>query len=253
MTMTQEEINEIRAFTGEDTLMTIKKTPFIQFDAETGIFSKVDGKGEDGKNILIPIGKELTGVIIRVRKQIASSKSSLLKVYSNEFSSYNDVIEIFDKGANQSIACATYSQLQEKYGKEVIKLSEIVYIFFEEKLWRMSVKGTSLNPLWDYLRSFGENDTVIRYKSHLTSIDDKNEFGEFKVLKFTKGELVANFEQLWSDLKKLDGTFSPSQRQQKKLDKIAETPALSAGSDIPTIDYDEEEKKAQEAVDTIPF
>jgi hypothetical protein len=253
--MTEQELNEIREFTGESSLMpNINKIPFIQFDGKTGMFSKVDGgKDANGKNILTPIGNELIGTIIRVRKQISSAKSSVLKVYSNEFNSYSDVIDIYDRAANNLIATASYSQLQEKYGKEVIKLSEIVYIFFEEKLWRMSVKGTSLNPLWDYLRSFGENDTVLRYATHMTSYANKNDQGDFMVMKFAKGAAIGNVSELWADIKKLQGTFSPSAKQQKKLEKI-ENNQLSA-PEIPTISYDDEEEYSAEkkAIDEIPF
>ena len=254
--MSEEELREIRNFTGESKMSKVKKIPFIVFDGKTGKFSKTtDEKDMYGKTVLEEIGTELECTIIRCRKQISSGKSCKQKVYSDEFESYNDVVSIFDREGGGVVDTASYKVLRDRYGKDMIKLSEIVYVVYEEKFWRMSVKGTSLQPLWGYLSSFGNDDTVLRYKTKISSIAESNEFGDFMVLTFEKGDAVENWKDLWAGLKELDSSITATIIKKEDLllnepaDNIKTVSMDELGSEFDSIENNEDEIK----IEDIPF
>lgn len=242
------ELDDIRKFTGESGMIKPVRVPFLIFDARNGMFSKTTPeKDENGKSILENVGQSVTGVIIRMRKQIASSKDTKEKLYSREFEGYNDVVDLYSRDTKDVIATGTYTTLKDRFGKKAVKLNEVVYMFFEEQLLKLSVKGTSLAPLWEYASSFGKDDTVLRYNTILTSVDDSNEFGEFKVLKFTKGEPVADWRKLWNELKVLDASISST--AVKHINKLV--PGVSE-NELPVIDVPEDDFPIDEAEEIDP-
>ncbi|MCK9544690.1 MAG: hypothetical protein M0R03_21950 [Novosphingobium sp.] len=247
--MSQEEINEIRQFTGEKNISRGPKVPFLIFDGNTGMFSKVaEDKDENGETVFEELGKEIECTIIRCRKQIGSGKNSKTKVYSSEFESYNDEVDIIDRETNTRVDRATYSELKEKYGKDVIKLNEIVYLFYNDELFRLSVKGTSLAPLWNYLSSFKTDDTVLRYITKIYSIEESNSFGDFSVMTFKKNGEVKDWRKFWDQLKDLNSSFTNT--IEKKIDMLPNPDLEEEVIEEPKEeDYDDEEIN----VGDIPF
>lgn len=251
--MSQSEIDEIRQFTGESKIDNKPRVPYLIFDAKTGIFKKSTGeKDEKGNSILKEIGTEMECTIIRCRKQIGSSKDAPQKVYSQEFESYNDMVTIIDRDSNTKLDTGSYTDLKDRYGKKTIRLNEVVYLFHENELFKLSVKGTSLAPLWAYLSSFGKEDTVLRYKTKISSFDDSNEYGDFKVLEFTKGDVVENWKEFWSQLKDLDSAFTSN--IEKKVGMLPGVKEEYAGEvDEEEANFEEVPEDEEIKIENIPF
>ena len=251
-----EEIEQIRQFTGEQSYQQVLKIPYLSFSGKNGMFSiQKEGKDSNGKSIFKEIGESFEGVIIRVRKSIKSPQDVVPSYYSSEFDSYNEPINLFRSDTRGIIDSGLYADLKNKYG-EAVGLAENVYVYFEEKIYKIQVKGTSLNPLWVYLQSFPKDDTVLRYLTVFSSKEEINKAGQkYKVLVLKKGDVFGNWKMIWSELKNLDLALS---KTATKKSELLEGRVISGEhfDNIPTIEVEEDfpNDDAEEVdVSKIPF
>ena len=137
-------------------------------------------------------------------------------LYSKEFDDYYQPVELINSADGKVVAVGSYSELKEKFPD--ITLAEVIYIFREDTLHRIIIKGFSLSPLWDYVGSF-KNDTVLRWITQFGSVAESTKKGtkEFNFFRMTfkKGKETENWREIWQQLKNVNMALSAS--GQKKL------------------------------------
>ena len=246
-TITDSEIRQMREITGETTIsMETMKVPYIHFNGQAGFptsgkFSSIVGKDDKGKNALIEIGDTISAVILRVRKILQTGMDDKQELYTREFDSYQDKIDLYDRNQKGVKETGWYNVLKLKYN---LKLNNILYIFYENAIYKLRVSGGSLNSLWTYLQSFGNNDTTLKYLTVFNSIDTKSDKGlPYKQMTITRGEPTPDWKMIWENLKMLDKSIS---KTAVKHSELLEAPK----EDLPTIQVEETETIKTE---DIPF
>ncbi len=253
--VTNDELQQMRDFTGESNMERRPNVPFIKFSGKTGDFSKQTSEvGADGKSVYAPLGKALEAVIIKMRKSISTKMDAVESYYSYEFDTYDDLVTVYDRATGQEWGTGTYRELKNK--NTSLQLNEVVYLYHPEdkKVYRMLVKGASLSPLWEYVRGIPKDDTVLRYVTRFSPVGDKSPKGiPYFKLAMERGPETTEWRTIFDQLKQL--SIALSRRSQRKV------ALLNAGQptpvdDEPVIDVSEDAgSDGEEKIDVskIPF
>jgi hypothetical protein len=239
-----EELNEIRQFTGESQ-MAITKIPYLHFNGkpDSGDFGIISGKGQE-KNEQI-LGKEIEVVIVKARFQYQSKMGAKQDLYSSEVDNQNANVDIYESGVREPLESLPYKTVKEKYPD--LKANIILYVFFQDKLWKLRVNGTAFGNFFDYAGSF-RNDTFLKYYTKISSEKAVNDSGlPYQKMTFSKGELYPDWQLIWSTLKDLSENLK-STAQKRAEEGLLDSPK----EDLPEIqieDVDMSDIKAEE----IPF
>ena len=210
---TEDQMAEMRKFSGEESTAGMARIPSLMFNGETGIFArqKMDKDGnvevnEKGDAVIEQLGEVVDIVIVKVRRKAATDSRKEALVYSNEFDAANEEIALYSDDTREQVDFGLLADLKPKY--KSLKMRQVLYVFFQQKMYKMLVKGTSLDPFWKYLASFGK-DTVLRYRTVIGVESAENKDGdEYKVMKFAKGDIMPNWQAIWDELKTLDTQIS---------------------------------------------
>jgi hypothetical protein len=210
-TKQEVDVNAMAEMSGEkDTKSAPKYTlPSVKMNGKTGSFYRTvieDGelkKGEDGKAVLDDMGKEVKGVILKVRKTYFADEAEG-QMYSNEIGSgKNEKVSIFHKSENTkggyTTACVftgLASQVKERFPE--LSMIQIIYFLLSDtnEIVRLKVKGMSLGQLFSYWKEFEADDHTFEYETILGAKADKNKFGSFFVNTFKKGNKVENLKDV---------------------------------------------------------
>lgn len=207
----KDGLEYIKALTGEFGLPA--STQYISFNGNDGKFYQGSGEAK------VEISDTINGTIVRIAKRVETKyKSKVCKtpVRSNEEVYIGGEIELFDRSTGESVGFVDYQEAKEKYD---LGYSEILYIALDEmggEIVKLTVKGSSLSPLWAYLRTPGENASIIQWKTKFKSEEFKSDLGDtFYKIKFEKsGELSKEELQ-----KALDGLSSLNVAPVKSINK----------------------------------
>jgi hypothetical protein len=188
----QKLIMQARQSSGEGVRLNIK---YVSFNKQEGKWYESTGqKDEKGKTIQKPLGEEYSGVVIKNRNRVNvfAAKKPLETYRSDEFDDVqSEVISVYN-GNNICVGTGTYKDLKMKIPG--IKLEKVLYIkeANSDTIVKMSVKGTAIKPWFDYLKSFSNEDTSIRYVTHFNkgALQD-NPFGaKYYLIQFSKGQTI---------------------------------------------------------------
>lgn len=113
-------------------------------------FEHIEGEGENFKKELVHIGPTLTCVILRNRYMGKHYDSDLktTTAYTHEFDDFKEEIKVFGKD-KEVLNMGIWKQVKEH---STYKLSSrlILYVWYEEKVYRLNVSGGSMGNLWEY-------------------------------------------------------------------------------------------------------
>lgn len=241
----EEEINEIRRFTGEnDFNLEGRKINYINFHGKDGEYLMASGeKNEDGSNKYESLGKEIKVVIFRIRRMLQTKKEASNDLYSSEFDSYNEDIEIYEKGNKELVAIGRFNELKSQFTE--LKLNNLAYVYFNDALYKIQITGGSLNPFWNYLQSFKGDDTVFRYNTIMGTKSAVSKEGfKYQQMTFQKGKEVENWKEIWEEVKQLNHILTKSVEN-----KIPE--AKQEDKELPVIDVNEQKDEIK--IEDLPF
>jgi hypothetical protein len=264
---TPEQLAQMRDFTGENTMAQESlKLPFIKFDgkpdrATSGHFLLAKGKNQQGKQEYSDLGDTLEGVIIRVRKAVQTGLDSKRNLYTREFDSYNEMLDLIDRDTREVIASATYSDLKNQYAD--LRLSNILYVYSQkqQQVYRLSVGGGSLSNLWAYLEQFNQgNKTVMMVITKFGNQEAKSDKGIFYMqMTFELVSEAENWQMIWGELQKINNALgTPNSKKAKLLEAKAQETPPPTEEELPVIQadeniVDEENKEDEISVEDIPF
>ena len=217
---TEDQIKDMRHFSGEEA-RSIMSIPFLSFNGKDGIFylPKYEEKEEPES-----LGHSISVVIIRVRKRLDSKPGSPEEFYTAEFDSNTQPLELMQRGSQDVVDCGTYTELKSRFPQ--LQYREVIYFFFKGEIFKMSIGGASLSPFWNYLKSFGRKDTLLRYETTLGSVEEKHpQFGPYFRLSFGRGLEVPDWQGFWEQLQILRDTEVTRTIEGKKEKLGIESPA----------------------------
>ena len=241
--ISSEQLNEIRQFTGESQI-SIARIPFLHFNGKpgNGKFGIISGKGKEKTEEIL--GDSIQAVIIKVRYQFQSSMNVKVEMYSNEVDNSNCNVEIFQSGQRERVDCLSYKEVKNKYPE--LRSNMILYIFFQDKIWKLRVSGTGFSNFFDYSKQF-VNDTFLKYYTIFSSEKAVNDAGlEYQKMTFAKGELYSDWQGIWATLKQLSENLQ-STAQKRVSDGMIEAPK----DDLPEIQVEDIDMEIKES--DIPF
>jgi len=165
---------------------------YVEFNGKDGIYRKSSGKKDEaGRAIKEEMGNGFQGIIVKNRNRVnvydpKRKESSHGSMRSDEFDSVNDPIVVYNQD-KQIVGRGSYRELKNQMP---IKMEKVLYVKVpnDDTFIKLSVSGMSLKSFFDYLKSFEMDDSSSRYLTIFGSRDDNNEFGEYKVMTFTRGE-----------------------------------------------------------------
>lgn len=180
----KQKIQALRALAGEVERSSVN-IPQITIDSRIKVDKKANPnyggfcttekvKNSDGsftKNYT-ELGKTIQAVILR-RRDIADKWDEKLEkytYYTREFDSYSQPIELFSD--KKSVGVDFYKNWKEKYK---IRPSMILYLYFQENIYRLKVSSSSMFTYSDYLEQFRDSHVSLVETEIGTQEDQKNE------------------------------------------------------------------------------
>lgn len=177
----EDKIAQLRAMSGEAQNTMIKTVvPMIQINNDK-VEKEVDGetvevlgekrwdcvsKNDNNEYLKELFAPEFQGVILKIRYVITKKYNPSDKTpnwRSHEFDSFKDYIKLFSDG--DVYYEGSYQNIKKEFeGKTSIQA--VVYTLINDKVYKVILKGGSLGKLWDYLKTFGSNDSS---SAHLTN------------------------------------------------------------------------------------
>ena len=167
----KEQLDELRALSGEGTafqpaldLPTIavnhkrKVAADDGYDMEPGVFTVTDNVL--GKKVVKIIGPEFMGVILKVRKRLSCYISEVEHYHTPEFDGRHESVPLFD-AAGKKVLQGPGSTLPNlaQYGPnkdQWLKISNVLYILIDQKVYRMYIRGVSGKAFREFLRRRGK-------------------------------------------------------------------------------------------------
>ena len=208
---TQDDINAMSDMSGEAELKSAPKyvLPSIRLQGKDGVFNRTIIEndrlkvGDDGKALLEDVGKEVLGVVLKVRKTYVDNSPDT-QLFSNEVGNGANVqVSVFSKLENAkggfTIGLAhqgTPAEIKARFPE--ISMVQIIYFMICEtnEIVRLKVKGMGLPELFAYWKTFENDEHVFEYITKLGVKSDKNKFGSFFVNTFERGEKVKNLRDV---------------------------------------------------------
>lgn len=220
--------------------------PSVKLNGKEGIFYRTvieDDKlkvGEDGRAILENLGKDVSGVVLKVRKTYFQD-SPEYQLYTNEVgNSKNAQVNVFEKRENAKGGFNTTFVFQGNPGQvkqrfPELSMIQIIYFLLEDtnEIVRLKVKGMSLGQLFDYWKEFDPEEHLFEFVSLLGSKKDKNKYGTFFVNTFKKGKRV-------SDLKTVQIAMEEVHTNLKAIEEFYKGREVEAEREIPIMEEKEE-------------
>ena len=215
---TKEELAEIRGFTGEAEAAGGARVPSLMFNGETGVFArqKIDIDGvvdvdEKGEPVIEEIGGVIDLVIVKVRRKVSTnSNHEEPLVYSNEHDAAKEEIALYSDETREQVNFGLFADLKPQY--QTLRMCQVLYVFFQQRMYKLNIRGTSLDPFWKYLATFTKKDTVLRYKTMIGVEDEEKEIRgkiyKYKIMKFARGDVMPKWRDIWEELKTLDTQIS---------------------------------------------
>lgn len=234
------DYNKLSDISGESMIKARNsvKFPFIKFNGSKNTFSLLS-KTDNGTESTA-LDAPLKIVILKVRRIYSAFEKGpnnlSIRWYTNEHDKWSDQLTLFKKVKGQSKASVEFTgnlnELKDKYPK--LRLNLILYVWFNDTINKISVKGKSLSGLFDYFSSLEPNEHIFEHAINLSSHVETNEGGlTYYVLDFDYGDKsdMSVIEKAIERLGQLIPAVEES-KEQVKVDKVDETDSL------PTLETD---------------
>jgi len=249
-----KKIAVLRQLSGEGNRMAIN---YVNFNGEVGKYLRGTNKKDEktGKTIKEDLGDTFEGVLLKKRNRINTytPKRQDLSYNSAEFDGMGDRIKLYD-GNKKLVSQGTFRELKEEYNtdgqKKLVAMEAVLYIKQQgaEILTKLCVSGASLSKLFDYFGSFGNDDSMTRYVTKLGAQKESNEFGDYFVMTFQKGDPI-DIDEAINMQKALSTVLAITS---KKVE-VSNSPTSENQGEVIDVDADLEEGLGDIKVEDIPF
>jgi len=224
--LTEEE--RLAELSGENEVMTIKfRVPLLKFNGKTGKFLLYN-PDQEGKLPSRPSGQfdEIDCVILKVRRVLGAWETGpndqWISIFSNEHNSWRDEIVLFERRAGilrpRIIDQGPSKQIRDKYRN--LKLTQNLYVLFQDQIVKLPVKGKSLGALFEFYDTLSrKGEHIWQFVTKIQSHQETKGAVDFYVMDFLKQE-KADFEVV---KEKIEEVAAKLERQDKSF---AERPML---------------------------
>lgn len=167
------------------------------------------------------IGKEVTGVMLRIRRRLGSFKD---KIMTSEHNHPNDIVTLFGAGNEKGIA----KELREKY--QGLKTQQVVYFLLDEKVVKLIVRGASLGSenkpkdsvsFYEYLQSFSKDEHIWEYETKLVPKIEQGKLGKYYAISFERGKKLDDLAIVGEEMKEISDILK-AQDEYYKLREVKE-------------------------------
>lgn len=209
---TRELISQARDLTGESLSGARTQFPTIKFMGRTSPYGEAGKyymvKQKDGEINSQLIGDKIEVTILRIRKTLNNGESNEKSKYVYEFDSTQRNEQVFLKIGKGEPIQMSFSELRKQHPD--LKYIEILYVAYGKQICKLKVSGGSLGNFFDYLKTIPYNDTVMRYKTLLSSEEKQHDKGNYFAITFTRGEVDSNFAEYITSIKQISFQRPPS-------------------------------------------
>lgn len=279
-----EDIQRAKNLSGENRRVTMpfipiitinnqKETKEIEIDGEKKTVSVPPKKGFnlieqiDGQTVRTFFREELSAGILKIRYKIISKyKQWDPPFFSFEFDNFNSVIQIRNSlDAQQVIAEGTYREIKQKFvsstpnqmggAQAAYKLYAMLYLDLDNQIYRFQWRLGKYNNLFDYLKTFDVNETIVGFKTNFVLRQKKIGDIEFWYAQAERGEKLNLREQLAKQAK-LQNLFAAVDLIRDEKTNLSETITVEEEKTqaLPeTKESKTEEEEIAEVLDQIPF
>ena len=186
--VSQEEMDKLKEMTGENT-SSFPQVPVLKFNSSEGEWYKNEFGERDEENKLIyeKIGESIEFQILCQRLQVTTKFGETPNLYSREYVSGR--VDLIDSESKEIVKSGMYAEL--KKDDENLVYNQVLYIHYEDKLWRMKLSGSKLTNWFAYQNAFKQNESKSQYITTASKGDAKENGGvKYFELKFKKGKEV---------------------------------------------------------------
>lgn len=124
---------------------------------------------ENGELVKTPYTEKFGAVVLKVRYAVSKKydpKSNEPNFYSTEFSpacfSSEEEKITLKVGDNGEIVKLSYADFKKKYA-EKYKLTLVLYVWHQEQIMKVKLKGASMSVLWDFQKKFKGKDSICAH------------------------------------------------------------------------------------------
>jgi len=196
-------IERARMLTGESEMENRGvRMKYIRFNAkigesDSGIFQLPDGKDGDKKTYK-QLGESINGIILMVTSKLKTKLDSKKNYETDEFMKFNTPIKMYEnQDFSEPVDVGVKDYLQNKYN---LSLINVVYLFMDNQIYKLTVNGGSLDNLWAYLSSFHKSEkeeTCLQFHTIIGREEGENAKGlKYWKLTFTRDK----FNDLWMNM-----------------------------------------------------
>lgn len=123
---------------------------------------------EEGELVKTPYSEKFGAVVLKVRYAVSKKydpKSTEPNFYSSEFSPAcfsSEEEKISLKNDNGDVIKLSYAEFKEQY-KDKYKLVLVLYIWHQEQVMKVKLKGASMSVFWNFQKKFKGKDSICAH------------------------------------------------------------------------------------------
>lgn len=196
-------IERARMLTGESEMENRgTRMKYIRFNAKIdaqdgGIFQLPDGKDGDKKTYKV-LGEKINGIILMVTSKLKTKLDAKKSYETDEFIKFSTPIKMYEnQDFSEPVDAGNKDYLQSKYD---LSLINVVYLYMNDQIYKLTVNGGSLDNLWGYLSSFHhteKEETCLQFNTIIGREEGVNAKGlKYWKLTFTRDK----FNDLWMNM-----------------------------------------------------
>lgn len=250
-------MDDIKDIIGGSTSNQLPKLPALRVNGKTGevLLTHLDQeKGENGYPQEV-LEAPIDLIFMNIRRKLVKGDNNGLVYASSEHNQKGDVVSVYNF-QTQKTEVGDSDTLREGLD---LKTEQVVYALYNDKVIRVSIKGTSLRKLkesdgfYSYLQSFGENRDWYKYKTRLGVF--KNEENGYYGFSFTRAK--ESHDKVEEVVNHVRAIASYTTAHDAQVTKQVNQPAQQAPvvSDIPLPEENQNKDFDNETIDPddIPF
>ena len=235
----EQELEELAELSGEKSVRSAPKyeLPQIRLNGQKGVFIKTY-KDEQGVYLNEEIGKEISGVVLKIRRSFGAmtidDSGEVEEIYfSNEHNDWRDKALLFHKDLTKKkvktmlLDTGTFKELKSRYTN--LKMRQIIYLLFGDDIVKLEVRGKGLSALFDYYSKFTGKEHIFQFTTKIGTIKKENKAVEYYAMTFEKGEnsnmdvVPLKIREVIDNIKKSEDYYASQVPKDKFVPKEIET------------------------------